>query len=68
MGVVYKNNPIVEAICAFDFTDSTEWDSTNTGLLYNRISTKYPQKSDNVNFNFLIKKNGPELFPVFPRA
>ena len=40
----YKNCPIVEALCEFQFEQSTPWDMTILGLVYEKVSKTFPKK------------------------
>lgn len=40
---VYKNPPITEAVCEFQFADSDNWNVTSSGLLYEKLRTEYGQ-------------------------
>jgi len=40
----YKNPPLVEAICAFQFVPGSVWDATVLGLVYDRIKEEFPEK------------------------
>ena len=38
----YKNSPIIEAICEFQFEENSEWDLTIPGLVYDRVQNEFP--------------------------
>ena len=38
----YKNSPIIEAICEFQFEENSEWDLTVPGLVYDRVQNEFP--------------------------
>jgi uncharacterized protein (TIGR04255 family) len=40
----YRNPPLVEALCELRFRSAQQWDWTVPGLLYERISGKFPKK------------------------
>ena len=44
MFLVYKNPPIVEAICEFRFSADTDWDLTIPGRLHERLGSEYTGK------------------------
>lgn len=44
MGKKYKNPPVVEALCEFQFIQSAPWDLTIPGLIYERIKEDFPEK------------------------
>lgn len=41
---IYKNPPLVEALCEFRFNQSSPWDVTIFGNYYNRIQEEFPEK------------------------
>lgn len=44
MGRRYKNSPIVEALCEFQFEPGLPWDLTIPGLVYEEIRNEFPKK------------------------
>ncbi len=40
----YKNPPIVEAVCEFQFDPESEWDIAIPGLLYEKLRTQFPHR------------------------
>jgi len=48
VGKKYQNSPIVEAVCEFLFMESTPWDLTIPGFLYERIKDKLPLKEEQI--------------------
>jgi uncharacterized protein (TIGR04255 family) len=44
MGKIYRNPPIVEALCEFHFEPGTPWDMTIPGLVYERIRDSFPKR------------------------
>lgn len=42
----YKNPPIIEAICEFQFDPSSSWDLTVPGLLYNELRQNFPVRRE----------------------
>ena len=44
MSKKYKNPPIIEALCEFQFEPSQIWDLTVPGLVYEKISDLFPKK------------------------
>ncbi|MBV8265707.1 MAG: TIGR04255 family protein, partial [Planctomycetaceae bacterium] len=40
----YKNPPIEEAVCDFQFAPGTDWDPTMPGLLYEKLRDTYNEK------------------------
>lgn len=44
MAELYKNAPVVEALCEFRFNKDQEWDWTIPGLIYEKIRDDFPVK------------------------
>jgi len=44
MGKKYADPPIVEAVCEFRLTRDSKWDLTTPGLIYEKVSTEFPNK------------------------
>ena len=44
MGLVYRNPPLVEALCEFHFDESIPWDVTVFGHYYDRVEDEFPEK------------------------
>ncbi len=40
----YRNSPIVEALCEFQFDTDTPWDLTLPGLIYDKLKFSFPNK------------------------
>ena len=40
----YKNPPVVEALCEFQFIPAQPWDMTIPGLIYEKIRKNFPEK------------------------
>ncbi len=40
----YKNPPVVEALCEFQFISDKSWDLTLPGLIYERVKSEFPVK------------------------
>jgi len=57
MGKKYHNSPIVEAICEFRFTESTPWDLTIPGFLYERIKDMLPFKEEQIQQQIQTNQN-----------
>ncbi len=58
---VYKNSPIVEAICEFRFDPSSEWDLTIPGLLYPKLEDDFPTRRGRTTGNIQIQDDRAEL-------
>lgn len=58
----YSNPPIIEAICDFQFIPSQPWDMTIPGILYEKISSEFPVKQQQMSFGvgFQPKESGIE--------
>jgi len=54
MGKKYKNPPIVEALCEFQFIPAQPWDITIPGLLYETIRDEFPEKQQQIGSGFSI--------------
>jgi len=62
MGKKYKNPPVVEALCEFQFIPTQPWDITIPGLLYERIRDEFPLKQQQIGIGFVIQpRAGGEL-------
>lgn len=44
MGRLYKNPPLIEALCEFQFEPDQPWDWTIPGLVYDKIKKEFPKK------------------------
>lgn len=44
MSNTYPNPPLKEAVCTFDFGDTSEWDPTYQGLIYADLKSSYPTR------------------------
>ena len=40
----YKNPPIIEALCEFQFESSTSWDIAIPGLIYEKVQDTFPKR------------------------
>lgn len=58
---VYKNSPIVEAVCEFKFDPSSEWDLTIPGLLYPKLENDFPKKRARATGSLQIRDDKAEL-------
>lgn len=50
MGKKYKNPPIIEALCEFQFIPSQPWDITIPGLFYEKIKDEFPIRQQQTGF------------------
>lgn len=71
MGRKYKNPPIVEVLCEFQFISGQPWDLTLPGLIYEKIKDEFPEKQQQmgINFQFQPTEKGFEhkIEPAPPR-
>jgi len=52
----YKNPPIVEALCEFQFISEQAWDFTIHGLFYEKINKDFPDKQKQMGIGIRLKK------------
>jgi len=55
MGRRYKNPPIVEALCEFEFISSQPWDLTIPGLIYEKVKDEFPDKRQQIGIGVQFK-------------
>ena len=55
MGRRYKNPPIVEALCEFEFISSQPWDLTIPGLIYEKVKDEFPDKRQQIGIGVQLK-------------
>ena len=48
MGKKYKNPPVVEALCEFQFISDKPWDLTLPGLIYEKVKGEFPVKQQQI--------------------
>lgn len=62
MGKKYRNPPIVEALCEFQFLSDQTWDLTLPGLMYEKIKEEFPDKKqqEGIRFQFAATEKGVE--------
>ena len=58
MGKRYKNSPIMEVLCEFQFIPTQPWDITIPGLLYEKIKKQFPIKKQQTGFDIGIQPKG----------
>lgn len=56
MSKKYKNPPIVEALCEFQFISGQPWDFTIHGLYYEKISKEFPDKQQQMGIGIRVKQ------------
>jgi len=48
MAKKYKNPPIIEALCEFQFVPTHPWDLTIPGLMYEKVKNEFPDKQQKI--------------------
>lgn len=61
----YKNSPISEAVCEFQFGQDSPWDLTVPGLVYEKVRTTFPKRSQIARVTMSIAANEEEIGPQF---
>lgn len=61
MGRLYRNPPIIEALCEFRFEPSQLWDWTIIGLVYDRIKDEFPERKQQNNIQVAIRAQEAEI-------
>lgn len=56
MSNTYPNPPLKEAVCTFDFGDTSEWDPTYQGLIYADLKSSYPTKKTATTYGVRQRK------------
>ncbi len=59
MGRKYKNPPIVEALCEFQFEPNSPWDLAMLGLIYEKVQDTFPKRRQAKQLTVSISA-GPE--------
>lgn len=44
MSRLYKNAPVIEALCEFKFQPESKWDYTIPGLIYEKVRAQFPER------------------------
>lgn len=44
MGRKYRNPPLIEALCEFQFVPTQPWDLTIPGFFYEKVKNDFPAK------------------------
>jgi len=57
----YKNPPIVEALCEFQFIPGQPWDITIPGIIYEKIKNQFPEKKQQMGIGLGIKPREAQL-------
>jgi uncharacterized protein (TIGR04255 family) len=58
MGRSYKDPPILEALCEFQFEPSQPWDLTIPGLVYSEVKSEFPKRRPFNPFRFEFQVEG----------
>lgn len=61
----YKNSPISEAVCEFQFGQDSTWDFTVPGLVYEKVRNTFPIRSQVARVTMGIAANEGEIGPQF---
>ncbi len=61
----YKNSPISEAVCEFQFGQDSPWDLTVPGLVYEKVQNTFPKRSQIARVTMGIVANEGEIGPQF---
>lgn len=68
MSKKYKKSPIVEAVCEFQFEESSPWDLAIPGLVYEKVRNTFPirRQAERVTLNITVGPQalGPQLGTV----
>jgi uncharacterized protein (TIGR04255 family) len=65
----YKNPPIIEALCEFQFVPGQEWDLTLPGLIYERVKDQFPDKQQQIGIGIEFRSTEKGLeHRVEPKA
>jgi len=56
MGRKYKNPPVVEVLCEFEFISEQPWDLTLPGLIYEKIKDEFPDKQQQPGISVQFRK------------
>jgi uncharacterized protein (TIGR04255 family) len=69
MGKIYKNPPLIEAICEIRFTPDPHWDMTIFGKFYEKIADQFPERQQQVQLQAQFPPNSMEsaISEVEPR-
>ena len=59
----YKNPPIVEALCEFQFIEKEPFDNTIPGLFYKEIQERYPKKIEQKGLSFAVNPKEGKIVP-----
>lgn len=57
MGIKYKNPPIVEVVCEFQFEPDTEWDIAMPGLIYEKVRDQFKNRKPAKVLSFDVNRD-----------
>lgn len=52
---IYRNAPLRQALCVFEFDSSQDWDLTIPGVLYENVRSEFPKKQVGKTIKLLIE-------------
>jgi len=55
MGKKYRNPPVVEALCEFQFIPTRTWDMTIPGLIYEKVKSKFPHRQQQIGIGLQFR-------------
>ncbi len=56
MGKKYRNPPVVEALCQFQFIPTRTWDMTIPGLMYEKTKSKFPHRQQRIGIGLQFRQ------------
>ncbi len=63
---VYKNPPILEAVCEFRFVPGSPWDWTIPGLFFGRVCDEFPEKKHQNVVDVAMEAQGESVKQTIP--
>lgn len=60
MSSKYRNPPIVEALCGYQFIPGQPWDFTIPALFYERVKDQFPEKKAQIQVGFPLEHKAQE--------
>lgn len=64
MGKTYKNSPIIEALCEFQFEQNSPWDLAIPGIIYDRVQPSFPIRRQATRVSIELpesRETGPQV-------
>ncbi|MDQ2809093.1 MAG: TIGR04255 family protein [Chloroflexota bacterium] len=62
---VYRNPPVIEAVCEFRFQPDSAWDLAMPGLIYEKVRRSFPVRQQPVQLSIAIGGPSSEPPPIF---